>query len=138
LLYDASSKTFSAAPDVKRDSLGRNAARNERTTSLNSRQTTLQEDDTDMEMDGMDDDDDDDADEEPQDLENDSPEMRELRLQQWRLKNQLKSDTMGVPEEQMPTASTSANANDLLRVNYTVSYHPSLIRWKPPPDLICV
>jgi hypothetical protein len=131
---------FSAAPDVKSGSPGRSVARNERTTSLNSRQTTLQEDDTDMDMndadDNDDDDDDDDDDQEPQDLGNDLPEMRELRLQQWRLKNQLKSDTMGVPEEQIPTASTSANANDLLKTNYTVSRHPSLIRWNFP-DIIC-
>ena len=83
-----------------------------------------------MEMDGMED-----ADEEPQDLDNDSPEMRELQLQQWHLKNQLKSDTFGVPEEHMPTAST--NANDLLMAHYTVSHHSTLIQWNLP-DLICV
>jgi hypothetical protein len=62
-----------------------------------------------MEMDGMEN-----ADEEPQDLDNDSPEMRELRLH-------------------MPTAST--NANDLLMAHRTVSHHPSLIQWNLP-DLI--
>ncbi|KAH0537601.1 hypothetical protein FGG08_005633 [Glutinoglossum americanum] len=113
LLYDCVSKVFSVAPDVKRGSLGRSVARNDQFESATiSSRTTLQEDDTDIEMDGMEE-----ADEEPQDLDNDSPEMRELRLQQWRLKNQLKSDSLGVPEQHMPTAS--ANANDLLMAYYT-------------------
>ncbi|KAI9779925.1 MAG: hypothetical protein M1839_007081 [Geoglossum umbratile] len=117
LLYDSMSKEFSAAPDVKpttgqaRGSLKRSVGPFERATSLSSRRTTLQEDDTDMEMEGMEE-----TDEEPQDLENDSPEMRELRLQQWRLKNQLRSGN-DAPEKLIP--SGSANANELLIPYYT-------------------
>ena len=78
----------------------------------------------DMEMEGMEE-----TDEEPQDLENDSPEMRELRLQQWHLKNQLKSDA-GTAEMPIPTAS--ANANELLMAHYTVRPRPSLFQWNLP------
>ncbi|KAI9775610.1 MAG: hypothetical protein M1839_001011 [Geoglossum umbratile] len=110
LLCDSMSKEFSAAPDVKptagqaRGSL--RVGPFERATSPSSRRTTLQEDDTDMEMEGIE------ETEVPQDLENDSPEMRELRLQQWRLKNQLRSGKKLIP-------SGSANANELLIPHYT-------------------
>jgi hypothetical protein len=49
-----------------------------------------------------------------QDLENDSPEIHELQLQQWYLENRSKSDTAGVPEEHLSTASKKAN--DLLKL----------------------
>jgi hypothetical protein len=91
---------------------------------MSSRQTTLHEDDMDMEMEVMEE-----TDEEPQDLENDSPEMRELRLQQWHLKNQLKSDA-GAAE--MPAPTTSANTNELLIAHYTVRYYPSLLQLSLP------
>jgi hypothetical protein len=73
--------------------------------------TSISDDDIDTELSGTLE-----AEEEPQDLENDSPEMRELRLQQYQLRKQLKTGTMNMPEESVP----SLDAYEVLRPFYTV------------------